>query len=73
MNSFTIIKSLKCPKLRRANALNGSCETFSAKPVLKASEHNSPRYILDLVLSSITVSLKTLDIVESLPEVDFGS
>ena len=38
-----------------------------------ASEHGNPRYILDLVLSSITVSLKTLDIVESLPEVDFGS
>ena len=37
-----------------------------------ASEHGNPRYILDLVLSSITVSLKTLDIVESLPEVDFG-
>ncbi|MBR4151842.1 MAG: hypothetical protein IKT98_02660, partial [Selenomonadaceae bacterium] len=42
-------------------------------PNLWASEHNSPRYILDLVLSSITVSLNTLDIVESLPEVDFGS
>lgn len=42
-------------------------------PNLWASEHNSPRYILDLVLSCITVSLKTLDIVESLPEVDFGA
>lgn len=36
-------------------------------------EHGNPRYILDLILSCITVSLKTLDIVESLPEVDFGS
>ncbi|MBQ7706014.1 MAG: DEAD/DEAH box helicase [Selenomonadaceae bacterium] len=34
-------------------------------------EHNKPRYILDLILSCITVSLKTLDIVENLPSVDF--
>lgn len=33
------------------------------------SKHNNPRYILDLILSSITVSLKTLDIVEGLPDV----
>ncbi|MBR4152493.1 MAG: hypothetical protein IKT98_05985, partial [Selenomonadaceae bacterium] len=38
-----------------------------------AVEHGNPRYILDLILSSITVSLKTLDIIESLPEVDFGA
>ena len=36
-----------------------------------AWEHNQPRYILDLILSCITVSLKTLEIVESLPSVDF--
>ena len=35
------------------------------------AEHNNPRYILDLILSCITVSLKTLDIVENLPTVDF--
>lgn len=35
-------------------------------------EHNQPRYILDLILSCITVSLKTLDIVENLPEVNFA-
>ena len=40
-------------------------------PNLWATEHDNPRYILDLILSSITVSLKTLDIIESLPEVDF--
>ena len=34
-------------------------------------EHDNPRYILDLILSSITVSLKTLDIVENLPDVEF--
>ena len=36
-----------------------------------ATEHDNSRYILDLILSCITVSLKTLDIVENLPEVEF--
>ena len=36
-------------------------------------EHDNPRYILDLILSCITVSLKTLDIVDALPAVDFGA
>ena len=36
-----------------------------------ATEHGNPRYILDLILSCITVSLKTLDIVENLPDVEF--
>ncbi|MBR0261854.1 MAG: DEAD/DEAH box helicase, partial [Selenomonadaceae bacterium] len=34
-------------------------------------EHDNPRYILDLILSSITVSLKTLEIVDNLPIIDF--
>ena len=34
-------------------------------------EHDNPRYILDLILSSITVSLKTLDIVYGLPTIEF--
>ena len=34
-------------------------------------EHGNPRYILDLILSCITVSLKTLDIVDNLPDVEF--
>ncbi|MBR3745880.1 MAG: hypothetical protein IKN27_02860 [Selenomonadaceae bacterium] len=38
-----------------------------------ASEHGNPRYILDLILSCITVSLKTLDIVDDLPEIDFDA
>jgi len=33
-----------------------------------ASEHNQPRYILDLLLSVITVSMKTVDIVKILPK-----
>ena len=34
-------------------------------------EHGNPRYILDLILSAITVSLKTLEIVDGLPDVEF--
>lgn len=36
-----------------------------------AAEHGDEKYILNLVLSSITVSLKTLDIVEDLPTIKF--
>ena len=34
-------------------------------------EHKKPRYILDLLLSVINVSVQTVDIVNSLPEVDW--
>lgn len=34
-------------------------------------EHEKPRYILDLLLSVINVSCQTVDIVNSLPEVDW--
>ena len=36
-----------------------------------ATEHNQPRYILDLLLSIINVSVQTVDIVNALPEVDW--
>ncbi|HRO46083.1 type ISP restriction/modification enzyme [Agriterribacter sp.] len=36
-----------------------------------ATEHNQPRYILDLLLSIINVSVQTVDIVNALPEVKF--
>lgn len=36
-----------------------------------AKEHNQPRYILDLLLSIINVSVQTVDIVNGLPKVDF--
>ena len=36
-----------------------------------AAEHDKPRYILDLLLSVINVSIQTLDIVERLPKLDF--
>lgn len=34
-------------------------------------EHSKPRYILDLLLSVINVSVQTVDIVNSLPQVDW--
>ena len=36
-----------------------------------ATEHGKPRYILDLLLSVITVSLETLKIIQGLPKLDF--
>ena len=36
-----------------------------------ATEHNKPRYILDLLLSIVTVSLKTVKIVKGLPKLEF--
>ena len=36
-----------------------------------AIEHNNPRYILDLLLSVITVSVKTVDIVAGLPKMEW--
>jgi predicted helicase len=37
-----------------------------------AEETGNPRYILDLLLSVINLSLKTLEIVENLPKLDFS-
>ncbi|NVO84279.1 DEAD/DEAH box helicase [Hymenobacter terrestris] len=36
-----------------------------------ATEHNQPRYILDLLLSVIALSIQTVEIVAALPEVKF--
>ena len=36
-------------------------------------EHKKPRYIYDLILSIINVSCQTVDIVNSLPKIDFGN
>lgn len=36
-----------------------------------STEHNQPRYILDLLLSIINVSVQTVDIVNALPKVKF--
>jgi predicted helicase len=35
-----------------------------------AKEHDKPRYILDLLLSIITVSLETVNIVNNLPKLE---
>lgn len=37
-----------------------------------ATEHGKPRYILDLLLSVITVSLETLKIIQGLPKLNFS-
>ena len=37
-----------------------------------AKEVGNPRYILDLLLSVITVSIRTMEIVEELPDITFG-
>jgi predicted helicase len=34
-----------------------------------AREHNKPKYILDLLMSVIAVSVKTVEIVKGLPKV----
>lgn len=36
-------------------------------------EHNNPRYILDLLLSIITVSMKSIKIINSLPKMTFDN
>ena len=37
-----------------------------------AKEHNKPRYILDLLLSIINVSMKTINIVKGLPKLNLN-
>ena len=36
-----------------------------------SGEHNNPHYILDLLLSIITVSVETVKIINSLPKLKF--
>ena len=48
-----------------------SASGITNDPNYWCDEHDNPRYIFDLILSCITVSLKILDIVENLPNVDF--
>ena len=40
-------------------------------PNLWAREHSQPRYVLDLLLSIIHVSLETQRIVSQLPKIEF--
>jgi predicted helicase len=45
--------------------------TLTNNPNNWVAEHENPRYILDLLLSMITVSMKTMDIVEGLLKVEW--
>jgi predicted helicase len=50
------------------------CEKCDDYEVIKEdmkAKHNNPRYILNLLLSVIKVSLKTMDIVDELPKLEF--
>lgn len=53
------------------------CVSQDAKSLIKndandwSREHNKPRYILDLLLSVINVSVQTVDIVNKLPKLKF--
>jgi predicted helicase len=46
--------------------------TITNNPNDWAKEVGNPRYILDLLLSVINVSVKSVEIVEGLPELMFG-
>ena len=48
-----------------------SASGIENNPNAWCAEHDNPRYILDLILSCITLSLKTLEIVENLPPMEF--
>lgn len=49
----------------KASGIKNDCNDWSR-------EHKNPRYIYNLLLSIISVSLKTVDIVNALPKVEFG-
>ncbi len=49
----------------KASLIKNDCNDWSR-------EHKNPRYIFNLLLSIINVSLKTVDIVNALPKVEFG-
>ena len=46
--------------------------TFSNEPNDWADAVGNPRYILDLLLSIVNVSVQTVGIVKGLPGVEFG-
>jgi len=37
-----------------------------------AAEHGQPTYVFDLLRRIVTVSMRTLDIIDSLPPLDLG-
>ena len=73
--------SIPCT-FKKNNRQSNTDKERGQSPVLKKSlikndcndwsrEHNKPRYILDLLLSVINVSLQTVDIVKRLPKLKF--
>jgi hypothetical protein len=52
---------------------NGEGSGITNDPNDWAKEVGNPRYILDLLLGIINVSVQTVDIINSLPIVDFGT
>jgi predicted helicase len=69
------------PKPRQQTAIEWVVECYAAtvhkesgitnNPNDWAAEHGSPRYMLDLLLLVITVSIKTVEVVERLPKVEW--
>ncbi|MGN0053612.1 MAG: DEAD/DEAH box helicase [Bacteroides sp.] len=53
-----------CVKTDRKSLIKNDCNDW-------AREHQQPRYILDLLLSVIHVSVQTVDIVQALPRLNF--
>ena len=53
-----------CDKVDPKSMIRNNCNDWSR-------EHGKPRYILDLLLSVINVSVQTVDIVKALPKIKF--
>ena len=53
-----------CVSVDKASQIKNDCNDW-------ALEHKKPRYILDLLLSMITVSVQSVDIINSLPHLKF--
>lgn len=53
-----------CVSVDKKSLIKNDCNDWSR-------EHNKPRYILDLLLSVINVSVQTVDIVKGLPKLKF--
>ncbi len=68
---FTVEK-MRFPKKGERDAITTHKESsITNNPNDWAKEVGNPRYILDLLLSVINVSVRTVDIVAGLPELNF--
>ena len=57
--------------MERYRVMTDSSSGIVNDPNLWCDEHNDPQYILNLLLSVIAVSVRTVEIVRSLPVVEF--